>query len=119
MKLPLREAEHTALRSELARWDTRTSSALIRVEATRACARYGAKYVTRVEQALARLALVPVDDTVLEAAAELDPPELRSLDALHLATALTLGADLGVLFTYDHRMQAAAHAVGISVVAPA
>jgi predicted nucleic acid-binding protein len=119
VKLPLREAEHTALRDELARWGKRVSSALIRVEATRACARYGAEYVARAELALARLALVPVDDEVLRAAAELDPPELRSLDALHLATALSLGADLGVLFTYDHRMLSAARAAGLRVVAPA
>jgi uncharacterized protein len=118
VKLPLREAEHSALRHELARWPDRVSSALIRVEATRACARYGAKYVWRAEQAVARLTLIPVDDDVLRAAAELDPPELRTLDALHLATALSLGADLGVLLTYDRRMLAAAHAAGLRVDAP-
>jgi uncharacterized protein len=118
VKLPLREAEHSALRRELARWPGQVSSALIRVEATRGCARYGAKYVRRAEQAVARLALIPVDDDVLRAAAELDPPALRTLDALHLATALSLGAELGVLLTYDHRMLAAARAAGLRVDAP-
>jgi uncharacterized protein len=67
---------------------------------------------------LATLALVPVDDNVLQAAAHLGPPELRSLDALHLATALSLGA-VGVLFTYDSRLQVAAAAAGLTVSAPA
>ena len=106
------------MRSELARWAGAVSSALIRVEATRACARYGAKYVSRAELALARLAIVPVDDAVLRLAAELDPPALRSLDAIHLATALSLGADLGVLVTYDLRLQAAARDAGVNVAAP-
>ena len=51
--------------------------------------------------------------------ARLQPPELRTPDALHLATALSLGADLGVLITYDERLALAAHAAAVAVVSPA
>jgi predicted nucleic acid-binding protein len=51
-------------------------------------------------------------------AALLDPPSLRSLDALHLAAALTFGDDLGGMVVYDERLAAAARDRGIEVVAP-
>jgi predicted nucleic acid-binding protein len=46
------------------------------------------------------------------------PLELRSLDAIHLATAQELGADLARVCTYDERMADAASALGLTVVAP-
>jgi uncharacterized protein len=95
------------------------SSALLRTEALRACSRYGAKFVARARTALERVALLPIDDGLLDAAADLDPPELRTLDALHLATALSLGMDLGALVTYDERLRTAALARGMPVIAPA
>ena len=64
------------------------------------------------------MALLPVDDAILEAAAGLEPRELRTLDALHLATALSLGDDLGVMLVYDVRLAAAAQRAGLNVVAP-
>ncbi len=54
---------------------------------------------------------------LLDAAADLDV-EVRSLDAIHLATALALGRDLGVLVTYDERMTRAARELAIEVAAP-
>jgi predicted nucleic acid-binding protein len=119
VKLPLREAERVPLRRELARWDGLVSSALLRAEAVRACGRYGAKYVARVHQALRRVALVPVDERILTATGQLAPPELRTLDALHLATALGVGDDLGILLTYDKRLLDAALAHGLRAEAPA
>jgi predicted nucleic acid-binding protein len=47
------------------------------------------------------------------------PLELRSLDAIHLATASLLGADLGEIVTYDERMAAAAQSMGFRVSSPA
>lgn len=64
------------------------------------------------------LSLLPVDDKVLDVAAELKPWGLRSLDALHVATAITLGEDLGVLVTYDARMALAAEGHGLKVAQP-
>jgi predicted nucleic acid-binding protein len=54
-----------------------------------------------------------------ERAATLDPEELRSLDALHLAAALELGDELDGIVTYDHRMAAAASLYGVAVQSPA
>jgi predicted nucleic acid-binding protein len=119
VKLPLREREHVALRRELTRWEGPVSSALLRTEAVRACARYGERYVARAAIAIERVALVPLDEPVIDSAARLDPPELRTLDALHLATALSLGPDLGVLFAYDDRLLGAARAAGIRAESPA
>ena len=67
---------------------------------------------------LSRIALVPLDDRVLSAAAEVEPAGLRSLDAIHLATALSLFG-LGSFVTYDQRLLAAASAAGLRAMAPA
>ena len=68
---------------------------------------------------LARLALIRIDQGILAVAASLDPPDLRARDALHLATALSVRADLAVFVTYDHRLAAAARAVQLKVLSPA
>jgi predicted nucleic acid-binding protein len=68
---------------------------------------------------LARVDLVRVNDRVLNLASTLLPLELRSLDAIHLATASLLGADLGEIVTYDERMAAAAQSMGFRVSSPA
>ena len=67
---------------------------------------------------LSRIALVPPDDRVLSAAAEVGPAGLRSLDAIHLATARSLFG-LASFVTYDQRLAAAATAAGIRVISPA
>jgi uncharacterized protein len=107
------------LRTELNRWEGHVSSALLAMEAVRACARYGEIYGEQARRGLARLALIPLDDRVLTAAASLEPPGLRALDAVHLATALSLGADLGVLIAYDARLLDAATRQGLPVASPA
>lgn len=107
------------LRRELGHWEGLVSSALLHIEALRACARYGGKYVGRAEAALERVALVPIDDAIVAAAGKLQPPTLRALDAVHVATALDVRSDLGVVFTYDRRLAAAAVAHGLRVVSPA
>lgn len=95
------------------------SSALLRTEAMRACARYAKTYVAAAEHGLSTVALIPVADDVLRHAGTLTPPSLRSLDALHLATALSLGDDLDALFTYDQHMIDAARDHGVPVLSPA
>jgi predicted nucleic acid-binding protein len=62
--------------------------------------------------------LLLLSRTTLERAAELDPPALRTLDAIHLASALMLGTDCEGVITYDTRMQQAARDAGLSIVAP-
>ena len=72
----------------------------------------------RGRDVLSRLDLVRVNDRVLVAAGVLLPPEVRSLDAIHLVTARLLGDDLAWLVTYDDRMAAAARGLGFRVAAP-
>jgi predicted nucleic acid-binding protein len=118
VKLPLRELEHASLRAELGRWEGYVSSALIGVEAIRACSRYGPEYAQAARAGLDALALLPVDDEVLDHASRLQPWTLRSLDAIHLATALIVRDDLGVVVSYDERFCVAARAVELPVATP-
>jgi predicted nucleic acid-binding protein len=119
VKLPLREAETEALLAELVNWDGYVSSVLLAVEAIRACARYGRDHALDARSFLEGLALLPLDDSVLDQAASLDPPGLRSLDALHLATALSVRVEIGAFITYDQRLADAATIQGLDVVRPA
>jgi predicted nucleic acid-binding protein len=80
--------------------------------------RYGELAARRARVALTAITLVPLDEAILQAAADLEPAGLRSLDALHLATAVSLGEDLGRLFCYDVRLKDAAQALGIEVSQP-
>jgi predicted nucleic acid-binding protein len=115
--LIVEEPESGVLR-ELGRWSAWTSSALLGVEAVRACRRLGEGVADSAEASLSNIALVPMDEAVLAVARRLDPSELRSLDAIHLATALSIGTDLGALFSYDDRLTAAAVAAGLRVLTP-
>lgn len=119
MKLIRSEPESHALRAELASGDVLVSSVLLLVEGRRAAARYGALALARARAALSTVTLIPVDDATLERAADLQPPELRSLDALHLATALTLVGDLGRVYCYDARLSSAASSLRLDVCQPA
>lgn len=94
------------------------SSALARTEVLRALLPAGDEAVARGRSVLQRLDLVRVNDRVLNAAAVLHPPELRSLDAIHLATAQQLGYELTALVTYDDRMVTAAKQLGYRTVQP-
>lgn len=91
---------------------------LLGVEATRACARYGSQYAADARAWLEGVALVPIDDVVLDLATTLRPSTLRTLDGLHLATALTIKEEIGSFFTYDDRLAKAATDHGFRVLRP-
>lgn len=59
-----------------------------------------------------------LDEQIAAAAAALSPPALRALDAIHPASAMSIGVDLDALITYDVRLADAARAAGLTVVAP-
>jgi uncharacterized protein len=119
LKLLIREAGTSALRSELAgRLGPRVASALVRTELRRAVRRIDVRATGSIDRLLDGLALVPLDDAVLDAAGRLEPPGLRSLDAVHLASALRV-APVDALVTYDRRMAAAAAEQGLAVLSPA
>lgn len=107
-----------ALQHELTGWSAWISSALLGVEAVRVCRRLGETVADSAEASLRDIALIPMDDQVLAVARRLDSSELRSLDAIHLATALSVGTDLGALFSYDDRLTTAAMTAGLRVLAP-
>ena len=118
VKLAVEEPESAALRRYLRRKRPLVSSALTRTEVLRALLLEGDEGVARGRAVLARLDLLRVNDRVLNAAGVLMPADLRSLDAIHLATAHELGSDLARVVTYDERMSQAARTVGLQTASP-
>jgi predicted nucleic acid-binding protein len=119
VKLVVVEPETAALRAHLRRGRHRlVSSGLARTEVVRASVPSGDAAVEAAHRALGELDLVRVNDRVLRAAGTIGGPGLRSLDAIHLATAVMLGSSVSRLCTYDLRMAEAAEALGFTVVAP-
>jgi uncharacterized protein len=118
VKLAVREPESAALRRYLRGRRPRVSSALARAEVMRALLGKGEAARKAGRRVLGDLDLLRLNHRVLDLAGELLPFELRTLDAIHLATAQRLGVDLGRLCTYDGRMRDAAEELGIAVVSP-
>ncbi|MGZ4141780.1 MAG: type II toxin-antitoxin system VapC family toxin [Actinomycetota bacterium] len=118
VKLAVHEPESAALRRYLRRRRPLVSSALARTEVARALLPLGPEAARRGRDVLARIDLARVNDRVLSAAGMLLPADVRSLDAIHLATAQELGSDLARIVTYDDRMADAARALGFNVSAP-
>ena len=118
VKLAVREDESVALRRYLRRRRPLVSSSLARTEVLRALLPGGDDAVAAGRRVLARLDLIRISTGVLDDASVLVPADLRSLDAIHLATARRLGRDLGTLVTYDERMAEAASDLGHRVAAP-
>jgi predicted nucleic acid-binding protein len=119
VKLIVAEPESGALHERLRRWPDRASATLLRTETVRALRRSGNDHlVGKARRLFGAINLVRVDEPLLDRAGDLGPPELRSLDAVHLAAALSLGPDLGVLVTYDGRLREAALSQGLDVESP-
>ena len=118
VKLAVAEPESVALRRYLRRRGTLVTSALARTEVARALLPLGPIAVRRGHEVLSRLELVRVGDRVLASAGRMMPTELRSLDAIHLATVEQLGASISRVVTYDERMAMSAAASGCSVASP-
>jgi predicted nucleic acid-binding protein len=119
VKLVVPEPESHALRDLLRSWPERVSSVIARVEVVRAARRIGSRAARLAEEVMDRLTLVELDDAVLQRAATAEPSHLRTLDAIHLATALSLGDDLSAVCAYDSRLADAAASAGIEVLSPA
>jgi len=111
------EPETGALRRWLTtkRW---ILSDLHRTEIRRAAARSGGRALARAERLIAESDVIRVDADVFDRAGRLLPLDLRSLDALHLAAALTLASDLAGIVVYDERLRLAAASAGIAVASP-
>lgn len=95
------------------------SSALVEVELPRALRRTDSALLPDVPAVVARVARYEIDGVVRAAAAAYPDPALRSLDAIHLATARAVfGAQLSAFVTYDHRRREAAQRAGLPVATP-
>lgn len=123
VKLIRREAETEALHSWLTSQQDKTlvASTLVEVEVPRALRRADPGRLVAVPTLLAKLNRIPMDEAVRATAAAYPDSLLRTLDAIHLASAQSLvleGLPLTALVTYDKRLLAAAAEVGLATAAP-
>jgi uncharacterized protein len=120
VKLVHAEAGSQALREWLdKRADTGwISSVLVEVETYRALARYSPAALTRLPQVLDLIDLVDLTPTIRAGAQAVDPVTVRSLDAIHLATALHIRGQLIAFVAYDSRLCEAAKTAGLPVQVP-
>jgi predicted nucleic acid-binding protein len=118
VKLVAREAETDALEAFLGKHDSHATSVVGLVEVRRAAARRGGVDDERVEQVLGRVTAIALDPGLVAAAGAVGPVGLRTLDAIHLASAALLDADLEALVTYDRGLADAALAFGLRCASP-
>lgn len=119
VKLVIPEPETDSLVAALAGKVRLVASEILEVEALRAARRAaGESGATAARAQLAGVRLLPLTAPIRKLACELEPNTLRSLDAIHVATALDLGERLTCMCTYDTRMTSAASEAGLLVHAP-
>jgi hypothetical protein len=119
VKLFKEEPETGSLRQSLAQWPVRVASELIRVEAICTARRLGdPAMLARANTALTRLTLLPLTTEIIDLAIGEHRPALRAMDAIHLATALSVRDELGAMFVYDTDLHAAARAHQLNALAP-
>ena len=119
VKLVVSEPESASVRRFVAGQVTRISSRVLAVELLRAVARASPASLDQARSLLDVMEFVELNAEIAERAAGLEPVGLRSLDAIHLASALVLGDELDAFITYDARQADAARTVGLRVGAPA
>ncbi len=120
VKIILFERETDALREFLRTRPERVTSIVSAAEISRAIRRGTSQKADRrrAEDLLEGIGLLPLDEKVARTAGNLDPLALPSLDAIHLATALSLGRDLGAFVAYDTRLLEAARRLRLPVATP-
>ncbi len=119
VKLFTAEHETAAFRIALGEWPVQVASELIRVEAICTARRLGGQDVLeRAIAAVERITLIPISPEIIELATEVHTPSLRAMDAIHLATALTIRDDLGAIFVYDSDLHTAALGHALNPLAP-
>lgn len=114
----LDEPDTAAIRRELGRFDRHISSRLLRVELHRLGLLKG--MLQYVDELLSGQVLIPLDEEILTAAESIAPSAVRTLDAIHLATAVRLAGagQLDTLMTYDKQLAAGAREHGLTVLSP-
>jgi uncharacterized protein len=121
VKLVHAEPESPALRSWLGeRAETGwVSSVLVEIESFRALARYAPEAVTRLHPVLDQIDLIDLSARVRVLAQTVRPVTVRSLDAIHLGTALSVRRGLTSFVSYDKRLLDAATAARLPAESPA
>jgi predicted nucleic acid-binding protein len=117
LKLIFAETESAALKASIEQANV-ISSALLRTEVLRSARRADPSRVADAREVLRSITLLEIDDDILERAASLDPSPMRTLDAIHLATAVAIADELEALITYDRRMIEGAKLIGLPVASP-
>ena len=119
LKLAFPEAETAAVEADLANREGLVSSRLCAIECARAFRREeGRPALQSLEDLLEGLVLIEISADIAAQASDVGPSELRALDAIHLASALSAGDPSLEVITYDRRLAAAARAHGLTVVQP-
>lgn len=120
LKLLIEENESTAVASWLSEHSAIpvVSSELAKLEVIRAVRRLEPTSVPAARVLVSQLDLIPLTGAVIDQATDVGEPPLRSLDAIHLASALAIGDDMTSLVVYDHRLAAAAAAAGLPIAHP-
>jgi predicted nucleic acid-binding protein len=118
VKLVKEEAESQSLRDFWSSGAEFVSSILAKTELLRAVRNEGRAGSTQARLVLTTVDLLALGDSIAETAIRLDPIVLRTLDALHVASALSLAVELDGVITYDARMAEAVRSVGLRVLAP-
>jgi predicted nucleic acid-binding protein len=120
IKLLHPEPESTALKKWMSEQNGNPllSSALVEVETHRTLRRIAAAQLPLLPPTLARINRIAIDTSIRGVACQLSEPHLRSLDAIHLATAMQFGPTIDYFVTYDKRLLAAASSVGLPVASP-
>ena len=119
-KLLLQEDESAALEAAVGGCRL-VASALLRTELVRATRRHLPEpgLLFSIDAVVRRMDLIPVDASVLASACNVDPRSLRTLDAIHLASAMMIQPELDAFVTYDRQLAKAAAAAGFRVESPA
>jgi predicted nucleic acid-binding protein len=125
LKLLVREVESTAIERELLRWPSLATSVVTEVELPRAVARAREDRPDAVidgslvlQGVIASAAIIELNEDIVAAARNIAPVHVGALDAIHIASALSLDWELGGVATYDNRMSEALIRAGANVVAP-
>lgn len=119
VKLVINEPESAALHEFLEGRRPFVSSALARVEVSRAVLSYGATEQRAAQEVLGQMDLMRISNRILGIAGTIQPGSLRTLDAIHLSSALSLEDTLADFVCYDHRLSQAAANQGWSIARPA
>jgi predicted nucleic acid-binding protein len=120
LKLLVEERESAALADWILERSAtpKVSSELATLEVVRAARRLDSRVVPPARALVSQLDLIPLSSSLIEEAADAGDPTLRSVDAIHLVSALSIREALTAFVAYDHRLIGAAQAAGLTTESP-